>query len=226
MTDNEQKGNILHRVEEEVNEEIHPLLQKIHDNVKLIGLVLGSVVLIAAGVTGYKYFKQTRLQNAKSTMSSLLTQNQGQELITALEGFLPEAPEAVKQAVRLELAKQSMEQESYEAAATYWQQAAQGSSDPNLRTVAGLGQAKALRFAGQPEQSLQLLESLQSEAPAEYERTLLYEVAVTAEAAGQWQRALTAYEELHSMAELTSKRGNFIEYKIGMLQNMLAAGNS
>jgi len=226
MSNGEHKGKLLHRVEEEINEDIHPLLQKIQDNIKLIGAVLGCVVLVAAGITGYRYYKRTSLESARQTMSRIVAQNQGQAAVDALAEFLPQAPTEIKQAVRLEMARLSMSQEAFDAAASSWRQAAENASDPNIRLVAKLGQAKAYRLMGRPEQCLELLEPLVSSAPKEYTRTLHYEIAVAAEDAGQWQRALKAYEQLQAQAELTGSRGNFIDYKIGLLKERMATGDT
>lgn len=226
MNQSQKKQGALDRVQEEINEEIHPLLQKIHDHIKEIGIVVGAVVLVAAGVTGYKFYQQKTIQNARAELNRITSQNQGQEAIKALQSFLPEAPEDIRQAVRLEVASRSMASEDYDLAAQTWQDIHATAQDPNLQVVASLGRAKALRLAGKLGQSLEILDQLLDMAPKEYIQSINFERAAVAEENGQWQKALNAYQDLKSETSLTASNQGYLDYKIAQLQGKLEQSNS
>jgi len=224
MTHTQQKKGALDRVQEEINEDIHPLLQKIHDHIKEIGLVVGAIVLVAAGVTGYKFYRQQAVENARGELNRITSRNQGPEAIKALQSFLPEAPGSIKQAVRFEIALRSMENEAYDLAAQAWQDIDSATQDPNLHVVAALGRAKALRLSGNLDQSLKILEQLREKAPQEYAQSIHFERAAAAEENQEWQKALNAYQSLKSETGLTASKQGFLDYKIAQLKKKIKRG--
>ena len=226
MNNSEKKKGALDRVQDEINEEIHPLLQKIHDHIKEIGIVVGAVILVAAGMTGYKFYRQKTVETARAELNRITSENQGQDAIKALQSFLPQAPNGMKQAVRFELATRSMESKDYDRAARYWLDIDSASEDSNLHVVATLGRAKALRLSGNLDQSLEVLDKLLKTAPDEYTQSINFERAAVAEENQQWQKALNAYQDLKSEASMTASNQGFLDYKIAQLQKKLNQNKS
>lgn len=227
MQDSQQKPDMRHRLQEEMNQEINPLVEKIQKHLKKIALVIGGIILISASVTGYRYYKQKALTQAKETFSQILVQKQGAEKIAALEGFLDEAPGSMQRGVRLELAKSCLEQKRYSQAAAHWKQVAETAPQgSNMAVIAKLGQAKALRLNGQPAESLELLKELAETVSETYERSVNMELAVTAEEAEDWSTALQAYRALQSQTELADRRDDYFQYKISQLEEKTGAGTA
>lgn len=219
------KDKLFHRLEEEITPEIYPILQKILDHIKEIGIAIGIIILIAASFTGYKYYKSITMKNAKERVSHILTHNQGKEKINALENYLPKAPSELKQAINLELATLCMEHQEYKQAAKHWEDIALSTEDINLRTIASLGQAKALQLQGKHSKALQLLEKIEQKAPQSYKQNIHLEIASIAEQNQDWGKALSAYKKLKAEADKAKVRENYLEYKIAQLQKKISKDN-
>lgn len=226
MTEPKQKKKFSQKIEEEMTEEIHPLLDKIQKNIKKIGLIIGGIILIAASYNGYIYYQSATLKKAKSKLHQITNQNQAEEKIKALEEFLPQAPKEIKQAIYIELSKTCTKLGQYDKALTYWQKIAATTSDSNLGIVAKLGQAQIFNLQGKYEQSLDILDQLSQKAPQQYQRPINYQIAEAAEKSGQWEKAIQAYSNLKSQAQLTENRQNYFDFKISKLQDKIQKGNS
>jgi len=204
-------------LEQEVSEDIHPLLRKITDNLKTIGIVIGAVVLIAAGYSGFTLYKQRQVASAQSELGQILSMQDPAQAAQALDTFVSKAPTSMQQGVQLELARLAMEAEKYEQASTAWEALIQTTpADAALHTVAQFGQAKALRLSGNTEQALDILQNLRETIAEPYRQFFLTELAATAEAAQNWDTALSAYQELRTSQE--PGRQDFLEYKITQIR--------
>ncbi len=227
MQDPQQKPDLKHRVQEEINQEINPLVEKIQRHLKKIALVIGGIILISASVTGYRYYKQQALSQAKEQFSQILVQKQGAEKIAALEELAKQAPGSMQRGVRLELARSCMELERFTEAAAHWKEvAASAPQGSNMAVIATLGQAKALRLNGQAGQSLELLQGLADKISDTYKRSVNLELAVTAEEAKEWSTALEAYQRLQSQTDLADRRDDYFAYKISQLEEKVATNTA
>lgn len=204
-------------VEQGSKDDLHPLLRKITENLKLIGVVLGAIVLVAAGYSGFTLFKQRQIAAAQNELGQILTQQNPEQAAQAMADFLPQAPSSMRQGVRLEMARLSMEAEDYAQAQNAWQGLLDStpSEDP-LHTVATFGLAKTQRLQDQPENALQTLEDIRGDIAEPYRQFLLTELAATAEAAQEWQTAISTYKTLRDSQDTRQK--DFLEYKINQLQ--------
>ena len=216
----EQQGT-ARRLQDEISSEAAPMVRAVTENIKLIGLVVGAIVLIAAGISGYKYYRQQTLQSGQERIESILSMKGSQERMQAVKDYLPQAPQRFRQGLRLELANLALEQGEYAKSAEVWSEAAKNSRGEEIRTVARLGRAKALLQAGQSEKALALLQDLADGAPEAFRRSIHFELATAAEAEGRWDQALAAYKQLRSEAELGGERGGFFQYKIARLRNKI-----
>jgi thioredoxin-like negative regulator of GroEL len=97
-------------------------------------------------------------------------------------------------------------------AAAAWKSVA-GSAD--MKTVAGLGEAKALVMKGDYAGAVTILSALKKDAGEEFAGAISANLAFAAEKAGQTDLAIAEYEALK-----TKDSGNdaFLEYKIGKLR--------
>lgn len=203
--------------EQGVKDEMHPLLRKITDNLKVIGIVIGAIVLVAASYSGFTFFKQRQIASAQNELGQILTQQEPGQAADALAEFLPQAPSSMRQGVRLEMARLSMEAKNYAQAQNAWQGLMDNAppEDP-LRTVAAFGLAKTQRLQDQPQKALQTLENIREDTDEAYRQFLLSELAATAEAAQKWQTAISAYKSLRDSQNTRQK--DFLNYKISQLE--------
>jgi len=209
------------RLQDEISSEVAPAVRAVTDNIKLIGLVLGAIVLIAGGISGYKYYRQYSLETGQERIESILSMESPDKRMQAIQDYLPKAPQRFKQGLRLELADLALKREHYEKAAEVWAETAQKSPKEEIRIIARMGRAKALLRAGQSEKALALLQDLASNAPEAFQRTIYLELASAAESEGEWDRALGAYKQLKSQTELGGERGSYFQYKIARIRNRI-----
>ena len=209
------------RIQDEISSEVAPAVRAVTENIKLIGLVIGIIVLIAASISGYRYYRQYTLKTGQERIESILSLESQQERMQAIQDYLPQAPQRFRQGLRLELADLAMKRERFGQAAEVWAEAAQKSQKEEIRIVARLGRAKALLRSGRSEKALAMLQDLADNAPEAFQRSVYFELAVAAESGGEWEQALAAYKHLKSQTELGGERGSYFQYKIARLRNKI-----
>lgn len=215
------KRGTAQRLQDEISSEVAPAVRAVTENIKLIGLVVGAIVLIAAGISGYKYYRQYTLETGQERIESILSMESPDKRMQAIEDYLPKAPQRFRHGLRLELADLALKRERYEKAAEVWAETAQKSQKEEIRTIARLGRAKALLRTGASEKALALLQDLASNAPEAFQRTIYLELASAAESEGEWDQALAAYKQLKSQTELGGERGSYFQYKIARIRNRI-----
>jgi predicted negative regulator of RcsB-dependent stress response len=209
------------RLQDEISSEVAPVVRAVTENIKLIGLGLGIIVLIAASISGYRYYRQYSLETGQERIESILSLESEQKRMQALEDYLPQAPQRFRQGLRLELADLALKLENYGKAAEVWEKAAQNSRKEEIKTIARLGRAKALLRAGEGEKALALLQDLANAAPKPFQKTVQLELATAAESQEAWDQALAAYKQLKSQAELGGERASYFQYKIARIRSKI-----
>ena len=201
----------------EVGDEMHPLLRKLLENIKLIAIVFGALVLIFGGYALYGYVQEQRLESASEMLGEILVSTEGQERIEALRGFIDQAPEALKTGAMLELAAALQNTGDYQAALDVWTRL-EGGSDALLAPVIVLGKAYALVQTGKQEEALTLLTDYKDQAPESYQNAVKQRIAEVAEEAGNIEQALAAYRELAGNEQLGPSIRDYLQYKIAELE--------
>lgn len=210
----------------EINEQVSPFLKKITENLKQIGLVFGAIILVAAVITGYRYYRVKTLENAQAKWGHILIQDEPEQRIRDLQAFLPEAPNALQPAIRLQIASQALEHGDYDRAAASWKTIAAKHPEQELETIAGIGLAEALHLQGQTGQALDILKQLQQKAPEAFKQNILYALAAMAESHEKWETSLQAYKQLKSASGLTGSNSEYIDHKVTQLQQKIQQGKS
>lgn len=217
MSEGEKKG-LIDRIMSEADDSAHPFLQKIQDNLRII-LVVASIVLFAAAVYSLNSFWQERkINQANSRLETILAVEEPESRISRLENFLSQAPDRLKGAILLEMARTSMNTEEYSTAIDSFEQL--GRLDPEMRPVALLGRAKSLELMQDYEQALNVLQEESSNIPDEFRTQYLNLVAFNAENSGDYPAALEAYEDLKENAGDNDL--GFLEYKIATIRQKLS----
>ena len=218
MQEQRNTPGLIDRIESEAVDTIHPILQWILDNLKLLGLAAALLLLTVAGYSGFAYYQERARTEAQNRLGVILAQNQGPELISGLQEYIGSESHYRTKAL-FELAQAQMETGQYAAAAASWDQLARTKQN-DLRTVALMGKARALGLGGSPAESLALLLNLRDSAPAPFVDNLQLQIAETAESAGELKTALTAYEALRQSAQ-DEANAAFYDYKIVIIKDQI-----
>ena len=204
--------DILKTIEQEMDSDIHPLLKKILDNIKPIGIAVGGVVAAVAVYTGVSSYQSSQHEKAVSQLGSIMVLDDQAARAEKLQSFVQSGPEGLRPAAQLELARIFMDSGEYDKAAAAWKALA---PNANMKTLAGLGEAKALVFKGDYAGAVTILSALKKDAGEEFAGAISANLAFAAEKAGQADLAIAEYEALK-----TKESGNdaFLDYKIGKLK--------
>ncbi len=218
MSDSDKKG-FLDRIMSEADDSAHPFLQKIQDNIKIIALVVGTVLFLAAAYTLNTFWQERQITRANAEFEAILAQQDPDTRIRELETFLDKAPDRLKGAIFLEKARTSMNVEDFSRAADNFGHL--GRIDRDMRPVALLGRAKAYELMEEHDQALRILQEEAAAIPDEFLAQYLTLLSFNAERAGNYQIALDAYERLKDEAQGADV--GFIDYKIETLRQKLSS---
>jgi hypothetical protein len=176
--------------------------------------VIVVVLVVAGGYALVGVYQKSQAEKSEKALSHLVATAKGAELVTALEAMAKTAPAGARDAVNLELAKAASAMGDHAKAAAAW--AAISKTAPvAMRAVAGLGQASALCQLGQNDKAVTVLEALRADTPKAFAMTVDRQLAITAEAAGQWKKALDAYERIKAAGAVQNP--GFIDARIDAL---------
>lgn len=205
--------DILKTIEQEMDSDIHPVLKMILDNIKTIGLAVGGVVVAVAVYSGVTVYQKSQHDKAVAEMGQILVLQDKNAKVERLQAFAQHAPADLTPAIQLELARIFMDQGAYEKAAAAWHVVG---GQPEMRVVAGLGEAKALIFKGDFTGAVTILSAIKKDAGQDFLPAVSANLAFAAEKAGQTDLAIAEYESLRSQ---DSGNEAFLDYKIGRLKN-------
>ncbi|UTF51686.1 hypothetical protein NLA06_07320 [Desulfomicrobium sp. ZS1] len=213
MEERNATNDILATIEQEMDSDIHPLLKKILDNIKPIGITVGGIVVAVAVYSGVTTYQESQHEKAVSELGVIMTMADQTARIEKLEAFTASGPKELRSAAQLELARIFMDQNEYEKAAGAWRSVGQST---DIRVIAGLGEAKALILKGEHAKAVEILSGLKKDASQEFLPAISANLAFAAEKAGQIDLAISEYEALKS-----KESGNeaFLDYKIGTLKS-------
>jgi hypothetical protein len=213
MEERKETNDILATIEQEMDSDIHPLLKKILDNIKPIGITIGGIVVAVAVYSGITSYQESQREKAMSELGIIMTMADQGARIEKLEAFAASGPEELRSAAQLELARIYMDQNDYEKAAGAWQAIGKAT---DIRLIAGLGEAKALILKGDHAKAVEILSALKKDAGQEFLPAISANLAFAAEKSGQIELAISEYEALKS-----KEGGNeaFLDYKIGALKS-------
>ncbi|WP_461209122.1 hypothetical protein [Desulfocurvus sp. DL9XJH121] len=202
----------------EVDASLHPLLQTVVDNIKLIVSVI--VVLIVA-VGGYALFdamQASKITEGREKLAAAAATEDPAERVKALEALKAEAPGALGNAVLLELAGALSEAGEHERSAEIWKTLS-AEDTAGLGPAAVLGRCAELSRAGKHAEAAAALAALRASAPKGYNVLILQRLAYESELSGDVSAALEAWEAL---LEVNQAQDNaFIQSKIASLRSKL-----
>ena len=221
MTDTQNhaiKPDILDEIQQEADQDLHPLLKKILDNLKPIGIGLGTIILVVGAYSGYTTYSASQASKLDNELGSILIQEDSKKQIASLHDFLKNNPSAMPVGTLIELANTAMQAKDYTEAADAWGKVA-GKTDKEIKTLALMGQARALSLQGKFKEALTILEGIDPLTSRDFATPLARQIAFAAEQAKDWKKALTAYEELKTDGATTNTA--FLDMKIADIKAKL-----
>jgi len=213
MEERKATSDILKTIEQEMDAGVHPVLKKILDNLKPIGIAVGGVVAAVAVYAGVTSYQESQYEKGVSELGVIMTTDDPSARAGKLQAFAQSGPKALRTAAQLELARIHMDQGEFGNAAEAWRSVGQNA---DTRIIAGLGEAKALILGGEPAKAVEILSTLKKSAGEEFVAAISANLAFAAEQAGQIELAISEYEALRSKE---SGNEDFLDYKISTLKS-------
>lgn len=213
-TTNEQPG-ILRTIEQEMDADMHPLLKKILEHIKSIGLGIGILIVGVALYAWFTSYQAEHKNRSASQLGQVLIVNSPAERIAQLTAMLGSAPQSIQPAIHLELVSSCLELKDFAQAERSWQALAQlGLAD--IQDIAQLGTAKSLMLAGNYAEAAAILRTLKAGTSDEFVSLVANTLAFAEEQAGNTQAALAEYEAIKDKEPSSSP---FVDYKITQLKS-------
>ncbi len=208
----------LDQIKNTIPDTSQPILEFLTAHMKVIVIGCAAVILAVIAYEGVNHYRASVAAKASEDLGViLLEKTEPAARVTALEGFLKDAPSRLKPTVEMELASAAMVAKQYDKAEKAWADLASSTSDEDLKVIAGIGHAKSLLFEGKAKDAQALLSQLKAKAPAAYKPVVDRQLAVAAEAAGDNKTAAAAYAEL--TANGTDNPGKpYFEFKANQLK--------
>ncbi len=204
----------LRDLQDNVPETLHPILNWAGKNSKLIIGVLSVVILAVAAYSVIKVVTGHRESSARDELAEILLSGPSDTEFEQLAALAEDAPEGVALRARFELAAAQADAKEYEAAAQTFAELA-NTTDPDLRALATMSQARCLLLDGRPDQAMGVLGAVKDAVPEAYSGPVTRLYATAAEAAGQPDVAVAAYQELLSKGQGVDTE--YLLYKLNQL---------
>lgn len=211
-------SSLLGSLQGEVSTEATPILQFVLDNVRAIAGIIVLLVLMVIVAGGWRWHAKNTQQTAQNELGMILVTKQGPDRIAALQTFAAKAPASVRSAAYLELAATAMLLRDYGKAAEAY---AKIEGETGLGIVSTVSEASALIESGKPAEALVLLEKIEPTAPEGVRNFIRSHLAVAAEAAGDYQKALSACENI--LATGNAPEADYLRFKVQELKARIAA---
>ncbi|WP_320170382.1 tetratricopeptide repeat protein [Maridesulfovibrio sp.] len=186
--------DILSQVHDSTPDSLHPFLDYLLKNGKIISAAIAVIILIAAGVSGVKYMNQQKKLKAETDLGVILIKYSGAKQAEALTAFEKDAPAEMKPAVILATAKAWMDAGDYAKAETAWSAIAAEAKE--MAPIAELGKAKCAMLSGKPADAVKILQALNNGGAEGYAPTINRMLGEAAETSGNIQVAVQAYQGL------------------------------
>ncbi|GEM_PF-5999945 len=200
-------------------DKLHPVLDFIIGHLRQILVGVGAVVLAVALGSGWQLYTQWQIQKDAAALGIILNGADDEAKITALTGYAAAAPKAMKTQAYLALAETAMRQEKFDLAEKAFAETAANTDDSSARLVANLGLADVALAMNNPAKGKDILFGLKTTAPDTYKGSILFQLAMAAEASGDDKTALTTWEEFAFLAPQAS--AGFVTDRIAMLKTKL-----
>jgi len=202
-------SGLVQELQAEVTTETAPLLMFILKNIRvLVGSIL-LLVFVIIGTGTWRWYTAQQTEEAQIELGRMLVRTEGAARVTALQDMLKDAPESVQIAILFELASSAIAVEQYDVAATSYGALVLRDPEGALGIMACINQIDVLLREDKALEALVLLDVLERKAPEMLQVMVQETIANVAEQAGDFDRALLAYEKLLQFEDLAGDTGYF-----------------
>ena len=218
MTDEQNippEHGIIDEIEQEADHDMHPFLKKILDNMQPIAIGIGAIILVVGGYTGYTSYAKNQAVKLNNELGTILIMDDPAQQIISLKKFMANNPSSLSVGTLMELANTGMKNKNYQEAADAWAKVA-AKTDNDIKTLALMGQARALSLQEKNKEALAILEGIDPLTGKNFATSLGRQIAFTAERTGDWKKALAAYEGLKTDGAVTNTA--FLDMKIAAIK--------
>lgn len=195
-------ARVLGDVKAEVSPEAAPLWNFVLTHARAIALAVLGVIMLIIAVAAWQWYRESAAAAARDDLGRISASGDPAARLKALEAFVADAPAAVYQAAQLELARAAVESENWAKADAAYAAVAEYAPHSPLAFSARFNRADVLLRQGKAAEAVTELETLLSQAPDTLRPFLNEQIGEAAEAAGQKDKAIAAYQAV--VKELTT----------------------
>lgn len=209
---------LVDSLQHSVSKEAAPLLNFVLKHIKAItlGLVLLISVIVGAGI--YNYIHEQNILEAQEMLMTLSTGASTESQLNDLRTFAGTAPEQIRPAALLALAKASLRVKDYAGAANAWGKL-QELGVESLRDLAGLGRADAYARMDEYKKAQTVLTQMLPTASEAYKLPVKHQLAIMAEKSGDVDTSIVLYKEIEESVPEANKA--FYAHKIAALNQKI-----
>lgn len=186
--------NFSAEMQAEVSPEAAPLWNFVLNHARKIAAGVVLVVLVILAVAGWQWYREEQVADARHALGRIISIQDPARRVSALEGFLKDAPAAVNTAACLELAAAAVQTGDWDKAASAYSRVAEKEGDTPLSFAARLNRAQVLMHKGDFAAARDEFGKLAASAPADVMPVIRQQQAEAAVAAGDKSGAVAAYE--------------------------------
>lgn len=215
------QNGLMGELQSEVSAEATPLLRFVVMHAKLLVGCVVVLILAIAAVGGWRWHESSVQRDAEIALGHIRVSTSGAERIAALERIAADIPAGMRLGVELDIAITALGmQDLPKAAAAYGSLYAQDPKGP-IGLMAALNQADILQRSNKPAEALAVLDALEKNAPESMRPVIAEGQAISAEQAGDLNRALAGYEAIATSAG--NENLGYVQAKIAELRARIAA---
>lgn len=205
---------LVDSLQQSISKEAAPLLNFVLKHIKAIALGLVLLVSTIAGAGIYNYMHDQKILKAQETLATLSVGASTEAQLDTLKSFVGTAPDQVRPAALLALAKASLRVKDYVSAAEAWG-TLQKLDVGSMRDLAGLGRADAYARMGEYKNAQDVLAQMLPTVSDAYKLPAKHQLAIMAEKSGDVKTSVTVYKELEENVPDANKA--FYAHKIAVL---------
>lgn len=195
-------AHMLGDMKAEVSPEAAPLWEFALTHARAIALAVLGIIALIIVVAGWQWYRESAAASARHDLGRIAASSDPAARLKALEGFMADAPSSVYLAAQLELAQAAVQSENWDKAAAAYAALVERDKNSPLAFAARFNRADVLLRQGKAAVAVAELEILLAQAPDALKPFLNEQIGEAAEAAGQKDKAIAAYQA--AVKELTA----------------------